>query len=311
MDDDRASRLIFQTQHIQGLLRLCGWGLLLTPTLVAVAALVAVGEGLSWVWALLLILSGLALALLAALFLARLLARRIIDPLGRLLRAAQDIHEGRYGTTVDMETFRDSPLEFRLLGQSFNRMSETTQEHIEALEQATITDQLTGIHNRRFLVTEGPRLLQVALRSGASFSCLMIDIDHFKRVNDQHGHLVGDRFLVHLTRVVAANIRTSDLLARAGGEEFVVLAPGSNTEEARLLADRIRLAVVRTPCEEGGARLDNTVSIGVAEHSRTPLFGSNVFEDMLERADQALYRAKGQGRNRVVAWGDEEPTQDL
>ncbi|WP_449242740.1 sensor domain-containing diguanylate cyclase [Desulfovibrio sp.] len=311
MNGDRVGRLLFQTQHIQGLLRLCGWSLLLTPTLVAVVALVAVGEGLPLGWALLLILSGLALALLAALFLARLLGRRIIEPLGRLLRAAQDIREGHYGTTVDPTTFQDSPLEFRLLGQSFNRMSETTREHIEALERATITDQLTGVSNRRFLVTEGPRLLRVALRSGAAFSCLMIDIDHFKRVNDQHGHLVGDRFLAHLTRVVSATIRTSDLLARAGGEEFVVLAPNSGTEEARLLAERIRLAVVRTPYVDGETRIDNSVSIGVAEHAAAPLFGSNDFEDMLERADRALYRAKQMGRNRVVAWGDEEPDQDL
>jgi diguanylate cyclase (GGDEF)-like protein len=185
-------------------------------------------------------------------------------------------------------------------------MSTTIREHIARLEQVSITDPLTGLRNRRFLITEGPRLLHIALRSGARFSCLMIDIDHFKNVNDQHGHLMGDRFLQHVPARISESIRGSDLLARSRGEEFVVLAPNSGSDEARLLGERIRQAVAQNPYEAQGLRIGNTVSVGVAEYSMEPRFGSNLFEDMLERADRALYRAKAQGRNRVALWSDED-----
>jgi len=299
-------RDLFTANHIRGLLRLYAAALVLSPAALALLAVVLVGEDVPTSVALAAIFLGLVLALAGAMFLGRRLAGRILRPLGLLVRAAREVQEGRFGAAVNLDEFHDAPLEFKLLGLAFNRMSTTIREHIARLEQVSITDPLTGLRNRRFLITEGPRLLHIALRSGARFSCLMIDIDHFKNVNDQHGHLMGDRFLQHVTARISESIRGSDLLARSGGEEFVVLAPNSGSDEARLLGERIRQAVAQTPYEAQGLRIGNTVSVGVAEYSMEPRFGSNLFEDMLERADRALYRAKAQGRNRVALWSDED-----
>lgn len=304
-------RDLFTSNHVRGLLRLYAAALILSPAALAVLALVLVGEEVSPAAALGAILLGLVLALAGARFPGRRLAQRIVGPMGLLVRAAREIQEGRFGSAVDLNEFREAPLEFKLLGMAFNRMAETIKDHIARLERASITDPLTGLRNRRFLVTEGPRLLHIALRSGSKFSCLMIDIDHFKNVNDQHGHLMGDRFLQHITERISQSIRGSDLLARAGGEEFVVLAPNSGNEEARLLAERIRQAVAQNPYEAQGVHLGNTVSVGVAEYSLEPRFGSNIFEDMLERADRALYQAKEQGRNRVALWEDGDVGPDI
>lgn len=305
-------RDLFTANHIRGLLRLYAAALILLPAALALLAVILVGEEVSPAVALVTILLGLVLALAGAMFLGRRLAGRILAPMGRLVRAAREIQEGQFGSGVDLNEFRNAPLEFKLLGRAFNRMSETIRDHIARLEQVSITDPLTGLRNRRFLITEGPRLLHVALRSGAKFSCLMIDIDHFKLVNDQHGHLMGDRFLQHIAGRISESIRSSDLLARAGGEEFVVLAPNSSSDEARLLAERIRLSVAEHPLQAAqGVTLSNTVSVGVAEYSLEPQFGSNLFEDMLERADRALYRAKETGRNRVALWDEGDICPDI
>ncbi len=130
----------------------------------------------------------------------------------------------------------------------------------------------------------------------------MIDIDHFKNVNDTHGHPVGDKYLIHIAGRIGSAIRESDMAARFGGEEFVVIAPNASLTEAASLAERIRESVAANPLRLGQVVLDNTVSIGVAEFDPEPEFGSNILEDMIEKADKALYRAKQCGRNRVETW---------
>ena len=113
---------------------------------------------------------------------------------------------------------------------------------------------------------------------------------------------MGDRYLIHIAGCIAAATRDSDLTARYGGEEFVVLAPNASLEEALTLAERIRATVAESPLNVSTGVLHNTVSIGVAEYSMDPQFGSNILEDMIEKADKALYRAKQTGRNRVETW---------
>ena len=129
---------------------------------------------------------------------------------------------------------------------------------------------------------------------------LMVDIDHFKRVNDHYGHLAGDHVLRHIVGVLRQRLRASDVLGRYGGEEFMLLLPDTDLHGAAQLAEQLRQAVQATPCEWQGQRIAFTVSIGVAASADTPADPSRTSEALLQAADQALYRAKDDGRNRVA-----------
>jgi diguanylate cyclase (GGDEF)-like protein len=170
------------------------------------------------------------------------------------------------------------------------------------LVRSGLTDFLTGWHNRRYLNARLKEELARAQRQGTGLTCLLIDLDRFKQINDQHGHLAGDVALREAAQRVDAQIRGSDAAARFGGDEFVVLAPGLTPEQAMALAERIRQAVCGTPLEVGpGVQLQMTVSVGVAgillKRDDTDL--KLAAERLLTDADSALYRAKQLGRNRV------------
>jgi diguanylate cyclase (GGDEF)-like protein len=170
------------------------------------------------------------------------------------------------------------------------------------LVRSGLTDFLTGWHNRRYLHARLKEELARAQRQGTGLTCLLIDLDRFKHINDQHGHLVGDMALREAAQRVDAHIRDSDAAARFGGDEFVVLAPGISPEQAAALAERIRQAVSETPLEiSGGHNLNLTVSIGVAGMvlGRNDPDLKTAAERLLAEADAALYRAKQSGRNRV------------
>jgi two-component system cell cycle response regulator len=170
------------------------------------------------------------------------------------------------------------------------------------LVRSGLTDFLTGWHNRRYLNARLKEELARAQRQGTGLTCLLIDLDRFKQINDQHGHLVGDMALREAAQRVDAQIRGSDAAARFGGDEFVVLAPGINPEQAAVLAERIRVAVCDTALDlPSGVELNMTVSIGVAGIvlSRDENDLKSAAERLLADADSALYRAKQRGRNRV------------
>jgi len=170
------------------------------------------------------------------------------------------------------------------------------------LVRSGLTDFLTGWHNRRYLNARLKEELARAQRQGTNLTCLVIDLDRFKQINDQHGHLVGDMALREAAQRVDAHIRGSDAAARFGGDEFVVLAPGIGSDQAAVLAERIRVAVSEVPLIiPSGARLNMTVSIGVAGImlSREEADLKAAAERLLSDADAALYRAKQLGRNRV------------
>jgi diguanylate cyclase (GGDEF)-like protein len=162
-------------------------------------------------------------------------------------------------------------------------------EHIRSLAQ---TDGLTGVGNRDTFDTGLSGEISRAGRHGESFSLLMIDVDHFKMLNDDHGHLVGDTVLRRVARQIHHASRESDTVARYGGEEFGVVLPGANTEEALIAADRIRRLIA-----DAEALPAVTVSIGVATF---PLDGTEP-DAIVIAADAALYRSKRTGRNRVTA----------
>lgn len=170
------------------------------------------------------------------------------------------------------------------------------------LVRSGLTDFLTGWHNRRYLNARLKEELARAQRQGTNLTCLVIDLDRFKQINDQHGHLAGDVALREAAQRVDAHIRGSDAAARFGGDEFVVLAPGISSAQAVALAERIREAVSAVPVEvTQGVKATLTVSIGVAEIklSRDEADLKAAAERLLSDADAALYRAKQGGRNRV------------
>jgi two-component system cell cycle response regulator len=168
----------------------------------------------------------------------------------------------------------------------------------EETEQLSITDGLTGVWNRRYLELSLSKEIERASRFNRPLSVLMIDIDRFKDVNDRYGHQRGDGVLVEVSRRVMGTIRTQiDFVARYGGEEFVVVLPETPGEGAKVVAEKIRSAVREHPFVGEGPHLGVTVSVGVAAF---PLDGLTA-EDLIRASDQAMYRAKRAGRDRVEA----------
>ncbi|NNF41024.1 MAG: sensor domain-containing diguanylate cyclase [Woeseiaceae bacterium] len=171
------------------------------------------------------------------------------------------------------------------------------------LLRSGFTDVLTGWHNRRYLGVRLHEELARSRRDGTGLVCLMIDIDHFKRVNDNWGHAAGDVVLKEVAHRIESQVRASDVAARYGGEEFVVLLPGTDVASALLLAERIRGSVSATGVDlPDGTTTTITVSIGIA----AARFGRGADElktlgdSLIARADVALYAAKSAGRDRVV-----------
>jgi diguanylate cyclase (GGDEF)-like protein len=156
-------------------------------------------------------------------------------------------------------------------------------------------DPLTGALNRRALDASLSALLEEARSTQGALSVVFMDIDHFKRINDVHGHAVGDHCLRQLVADGEALLRPGDLLARYGGEEFVLVLPGLDAAAAAPLAERLRMRIASRPVERDGVRVKMAVSLGVAELEAA----SESAEQLLQRADAALYRAKAGGRNRV------------
>ncbi len=163
-------------------------------------------------------------------------------------------------------------------------------------EHAASTDHLTGLANRRTVATAGERRVRIALQGGQPLAVAVIDIDHFKPINDRFGHEVGDEALKHVACLIAQACSAADLVARQGGEEFVAVLEGDNESDLLAAAARIRLAVEAHPFSARGRPLTITVSIGLALLAE----GDQTLDDLLRRADHALYAAKAGGRNRLV-----------
>ncbi|MDD5057009.1 MAG: GGDEF domain-containing protein [Sideroxydans sp.] len=163
--------------------------------------------------------------------------------------------------------------------------------------QATV-DALTGVHNRRWMNEAFPRVLQRCAMDKVPSAVMVIDIDLFKRVNDTHGHLVGDVALKTMAGIMSANLRPHDLLVRYGGEEFAILLPGAGIEAAKQIAERLRSLVAEHEIRSGKLMFKITISIGIA-----PVTPEGKLDDFFVQADRALYRAKEGGRNRVEVAG--------
>ncbi len=167
-----------------------------------------------------------------------------------------------------------------------------TQKHRKELNQLMKIDPLTLTGNRRAMDMDVSRLLEEHNKYGTALTAFMIDIDHFKTVNDTYGHLFGDGVIAQTAKVIATHMRDNERLYRYGGEEFLVVARNINEEDASILAERLRKHVEVAPFERD---IHLTISLGVAH-----LGAQEDVDDWLKRADKALYQAKDQGRNCVV-----------
>ena len=199
------------------------------------------------------------------------------------------------------QKLRDARTQLRLNEQALQQQLDENRALQAQLSEQANRDPLTGLYNRRYLDVTLVRELARCEREGQRLSLMMIDIDHFKRVNDSYGHLAGDEFLKKLATMLNEQARVADVTCRFGGEEFLLLLPNVTQDVALVRAEqwRVAAAAMIVPFEE--FRLQATLSIGIAiypDHGRSP-------DELICCADQALYRAKTEGRNRVVLFGSE------
>lgn len=191
-----------------------------------------------------------------------------------------------------------------LFGLIFGIVGSINQHYINRLKELSVRDSLTELYNHRFLRDDLRRQLQQARRYDRAASFILFDLDHFKRVNDRHGHLKGDEVLRELARLMKEETRDPDVVCRYGGEEFGIILPETPSGRAREFAERIRRM---TEQQDFGLEEPLTLSGGIAGY---PDDGETATE-LIQAADERLYRAKQNGRNRVVDSTDRSPSTDV
>jgi diguanylate cyclase (GGDEF)-like protein len=170
----------------------------------------------------------------------------------------------------------------------------------EEVAQLSLTDELTGLPNRRSYEVVWPQASSAAIRQKQPLAVLVLDLDHFKTINDRYGHLGGDACLKHFAGVLKQQLsRESDFIARFGGEEFIAVLPGMNALQAKEVAERVRAQLEASPCRFEASEIQLTVSVGVAAIEAPHAVDASV---TFKRADEAVYAAKKNGRNRVELW---------
>jgi diguanylate cyclase (GGDEF)-like protein len=221
----------------------------------------------------------------------------VLQKIRALLRAADRVRSGDLKARTGIPYGKE---ELGQIAQSFDEMAEALQHRERELREQAITDPLTGLYNRRRLDELLPRELARAQRRGEPVAVILIDLDHFKKINDKYGHETGDKVLTAVGELFRRKVRGSDIACRYGGEEFALVLHETGVEAARRRAEDLRVAIDKLDAglpENPQVRI--TASLGVALF---PLHGDNP-DDLLRAADEALYEAKGAGRNRVFVSG--------
>lgn len=240
----------------------------------------------------------------ATLFMGLMIARNFNRPLKQLMQITHAVTQG----TLPMMDKSVETNEIDTLANQFSEMLQSLREKQEEidrahkrLEESAITDSLTGLYNRRYLKQVFPKLLAQAQRENHFLSGLTLDIDHFKKINDSHGHLAGDQCLSHISRLLKEFSRASDYVFRMGGEEFLILSLTDTAQGGELLAEKIRSTLEAQPVTYKKATIKMTTSVGVSltDNSLNP---ESALTNLLYHADKALYAAKNKGRNQVVTY---------
>ncbi len=211
--------------------------------------------------------------------------------LGRIVEVFQRVQEGDFSMQYD-ESLDRMPDAITVVGRAYNRM----RGHLETI---VFTDPLSGCFNRRGFEQLTTREVSRAVRGTHPMSVLALDVDFFKRINDEYGHLTGDEVLREMGALLRETARLGDVVARIGGEEFEILAPDTSAEGAQILAERIQRAFRTREFTSVGHRRAITVSIGIAADVAR---NDQVSAVLIARADEALYVAKRNGRDRSELW---------
>lgn len=217
-----------------------------------------------------------------------LFKKDIIRPLSNLSEWVKGMQNGEYN--FDAKKYRND--EIGILANTFSNMASQVQNNIFNLEHISRTDHLTQINNRTILDEALITEMYKFERYGTPCSIIMIDVDHFKKINDSYGHLIGDKVLIEISRILTKMIRLSDILGRWGGEEFLIICPNTDLIGGRALAELLRKHIANHEFDE---TLHVTVSLGVSVFEK----GTSA-EGTVKNADQLLYKAKSEGRNRVA-----------
>ncbi|GAA3447087.1 diguanylate cyclase [Planomonospora venezuelensis] len=219
------------------------------------------------------------------------------------LRNDRGEHVGWALVTRDVTTLNAQRRELQESNAQLREQVRTIEALRADLAEQAVRDTLTGLHNRRFLMESLGREVKLAAAEGTPLSVALLDIDHFKQINDRYGHSAGDQVLMRFAKLLSGRVRQNDVLARYGGEEFVVVLPGATGEQALARVDEMRRWVTAGRVPAGGHTLSVTFSAGVAALAA----GQNPGE-LLHAADEALYEAKRSGRNRVELAPEPDPS---
>ncbi|WP_455366447.1 diguanylate cyclase [Kaarinaea lacus] len=237
----------------------------------------------------------------AILWMGLIIVRNFNRPLTELIHITRAVANGNLpvmNQTQDKNEIGILSNQFAEMLQALREKQEEIDRIHQELEESAITDSLTKLHNRRYLQDIFPRLLAQAQRDHLFLSGILLDLDHFKQINDRHGHLAGDQCLMHLSQLLRETSRANDYVFRIGGEEFLILSINDSHEGSRLLAEKIRSTLEQNPTTFKDTMIPLTTSVGVS-HADTSLPPDEGLTNLLYNADKALYQAKTKGRNQV------------
>lgn len=223
---------------------------------------------------------------------ARRTAVLVVAMIALLLLSSMYLVQARYRNKERKESQRALKEALQALEAEHSALQAVTEE----LRHASSTDSLTGAYNRRFFLETTRKMVSAANRHQLPLSVIVIDVDHFKKINDEYGHPAGDKVLQVLSSTYRNALRDDDIFARFGGEEFVMALPNTDEETARQVAERLREQIMNQSIEIDGHSLTVTVSSGVSRH----WLNEKAIQAAIKRADDALYEAKESGRNRVI-----------